>query len=340
MNLYLFPEAACHTNGYGIGVEFAYKRLQPKEDDIVVWYTDLPRENMLYVREKNDFIVQKNKFFSIRSVINILLGKDRTQPHDCDLAFLANYDFDEIHLDESFFLGPIRKIFPNKQFSVRLHNCYSRIYDRQRMMGTMLDWKYMTKLKAMYKVEQEVFQDAMVHKIFISNEDRDYYQNIFGVYSDSETWAYIPDMKKAEQNRKPLIFDHRIVWFGGIESHKRAAIVWFINKVLPEIKREIPDVEFHLWGKGSEQFNAESNGIFGHGFFEGNGVPSATSLYVNPDIIGGGIKLKLQSLIESGIPFISSFFGYEGYSHDLIDNKYIIVEEEARWAEKIIHIIK
>lgn len=339
MNLYIFPDAAYMSNGYGIGVNFAYNRLQPKEDDIVVWYTDVAKERMLHLRD-SDFIVQKNAFFSMRSVTNIITGKDRTEPHYSDLSFLEKYDFETIHLDESFFYAPLRKMFPNKHFSVRFHNCYARIYDRQRMMGTKLDWKYMTKLKAMYKVEQAVFRDPNVFKIFISDEDRDYYRNIYGIYSDSETWAYIPDMNKAIANRKPLEFDHRLIWFGGIESHKKAAIDWFIKDVLPEVKKEIPDVEFHLWGKGSRQFNNPANSVFGHGFYDGEGNPSETSLYVNPDIIGGGIKLKLQSLIESGVPFISSFFGYEGYSRDLIDDKYIIVEEEHKWAEHIISIIK
>ena len=174
----------------------------------------------------------------------------------------------------------------------------------------------------------------------LSDEDRDYYRNNFGVISDSETWPYIPNMEKAFSNRKEITFDHRIIWYGGIESHKKAAINWFVQEVLPQIRKAVPDIEFHLWGKGSVHFNNPEAYIFGHGFFEGEGVPSYTSLYINPDIIGGGIKLKLQTLIEAGVPFISSVFGFEGYSHSLIDNRYIIVEEEAHWAEKIIEIIK
>lgn len=67
-------------------------------------------------------------------------------------------------------------------------------------------------------------------------------------------------------------------------------------------------------------------------------MPSYTSLYINPDIIGGGIKLKLQTLIEAGVPFISSVFGFEGYSHSIIDNRYIIVEEEANWVKKLLNL--
>lgn len=339
MNLNIFPEAACLSNGYGIGVEYAFQKLKPKEDDIIVWYTDMPKEKMLHLKDK-DYIVKKNAFLSVRSVKNILMGKDRTEPHYRDLSFLSHYDFDEIHLDESFFYRPIRKMFPNKRLHIRLHNCFARIYDRQRMMGIDLDWKYLTKLKNMYKVEQEIFQDRNVHKIFISDEDRDYYRSIFGIYSDSETWPYLPDVKRAMKNRKALKLDHRLIWFGGVESHKKSSIEWFINQVFPIVKLKIEDAEFHLWGKNTEQFDNPTLGVYGHGFFDGNGMPSNNSFYINPDIIGGGIKLKLLSLIEAGVPFISSYFGFEGYSHDLIDNKYIIVVEEDKWAERIIEIIK
>lgn len=339
MNLYIFPDAAYLSNGYGIGVNFAYNKLHPKEGDVIVWYTDVPKKEMMHLRD-SDYIVKKNNFMSLRSFVNIFQGKDRTEPHYKELSFLAKFDFEEIHLDESFFYRPIRKMFPHKKLVVRFHNCFARIYDRQRMMQTKLDWKYQTKLHNMYNLEREIFRDKNVYKIFISDEDRDYYRNIFGVYSDSETWPYIPDMDKAMKNRKEVKFDHRLVWYGGIESHKKAAIVWFINDILPIVKGAIPDVEFHLWGKGSALFDNPCNKVYGHGFWDGEGMPSETSLYVNPDIIGGGIKLKLQTLIEAGVPFISSFFGFEGYSQSLIDGRYVIVEEESKWAEKIISIIK
>lgn len=339
MDLYLFPEAASLNNGYGIGVDFAYKKMRPKKNDIIVWYTILKKQDMMYLRDE-DIVIKKNSFYSIDSVRNILLGKDRTELSYSKLSFLKDYDFNNIHCDEVIFYRALRKIYPNKIITLRLHNCFSRIYDRQRMLQQKLDWKYMTKLKNMYKLEREIFQDKNVHKIFISEEDRDYYCSTFGKYNDSETWAYTPNIEKAIQNRRIIKFNHKLVWFGGIESHKKAAIVWFCKEVFPLIKREIPDVEFHLWGRGSQAYCDENNGIYGHGFFDGNGMPLPESLYINPDIIGGGIKLKLQTLIERGIPFISSIFGYEGYSKDLIDNKYIIVEENDKWADTIIKLLK
>ena len=340
MNLFLFPEAACLNNGYGIGVEFAYNKLKPTSEDFVVWYTDQPKEVMLHVKN-NDVILPKNKFFSLRSVLNILGGKDRTELPLNGLDFLKGLKFDTIHCDEVIFYRALRHLFPEKYISLRLHNCFSRIYDRKRMLGIHLDWKYETKLRNMYTLEREIFLDKNVHKIFISDEDRFYYTSTFGRFQDSETWAYVPDQEKVSKNRElDIKLNHKLVWFGGVESHKAASIQWFIHEIFPLVKKSVNDVEFHLYGKNTERFNNPEMSIYGNGFYKGDGFPMKNSLYVNPDIVGGGIKLKLMDLLEGGIPFISSPFGYEGYSRNLIDERFCFVEEEDNWAQRIINVIK
>ena len=340
MDLYIFPEAACLNNGYGIGVDYAYKRLCPSKSDVVVWYTILEKEDMMYLKDK-DVIIKKNQTISVKSICNILFRKDRTECSYKDLAFLKGMVFEHIHCDEVIFYRSIRKLFPAQQMTVRLHNCFARIYDRKQMLGLRLDWKYEIKLRNMYRLEREIFRDNRVHKIFISDEDRDYYTANFGRFNDSESWLYLPNLEKANNSRKiKPSYTHKLVWYGGIESHKKASITWFIEHVLEDIRKQIPDVEFHLWGRGSLAFNDPNRKIFGYGFFDGEGFPMENSLYVNPDIIGGGIKLKLMTFIENGIPFISTPFGFEGYSKELIDNVFCIVEEQENWVKRIIDIIK
>lgn len=191
----------------------------------------------------------------------------------------------------------------------------------------------------MYHLERDVMNDDNVYKIFISDEDRYYYTSNYGKISDSEIFGYEVDEQKMLRNRKELVLDNRLIWYGGVESHKKAAITWFIKIVLPRIKLAYPHIEFHLWGKGTEQFDDNSNAIFGHGFYDGDGMPSETSLYINPDIIGGGIKLKLMSLLESGMPVISSPFGFEGYPSSLIDGIYCSVIEDDKWADAIVDLL-
>lgn len=339
MDLYLFPEAATNKNGYGIGVEFAYNKLKPKQEDLIIWYTDLEAGEINHLRTC-DKIIKKNSFYSLRSVKNILQGKDRTEMGNHDLDFLRGMTFENIHCDEVIFYRTLRHLFPSKKITLRLHNCFARIKDRKRLLQMDLDWKYSIKLNAMYKLEREIFQDKNCYKIFISDEDRDYYTSNFGKTSDSETWTYVPNTILIKQNRLHIVnLEKKLIWFGGLESHKMASIIWFIKNVYPQIREAIPEIEFHLWGKNTLKINYPDKKIFGHGFYNGTGLPNPNGLYINPDIIGGGIKLKLLSLFEQGAIFISSPYGFEGYSKDLIDNKYCYVEENDKWADKIIDIL-
>ena len=87
--------------------------------------------------------------------------------------------------------------------------------------------------------------------------------------------------------------------------------------------------------------NDPANKVFGHGFYNKDGMPFlGEALYINPDIIGGGVKIKLQNYFESAAPFITTPYGFEGYSKELIDNKYCYVVEKESWLETIISIFK
>lgn len=334
MNLYLFPEAACHINGYGIGVEAAYKRLNIKDEDVVVWFTTVSRDKMLLVRDY-DYIIKRPKLLSFRSVINTIRRTNRSEPFVSDLSFLRGRKFDVIYCDETWLYHPIRKLFPDEKLIVRFHNSFARIHDRLNLLPRKVDFLYKWTLYNMYHLERDVMNDANVYKIFISDEDRYYYTSHYGKTSDSENFGYAIDERTMLSHRKKIEIDNRLIWYGGVESHKKAAIEWFIDSVLPQIRIKFPETEFHLWGSGTLQFNNPSIGVYGHGFYEGNDMPSTSSLYINPDIIGGGIKLKMKTLLENGVPVISSPFGFEGYNYDLVDNDYCIVQEEELWADFI-----
>lgn len=335
MNLYIFPGAPGKNDGYSIGVEFAIKKLQPQKDDIIVWYTNLPKDKIEGYREHH-FIINKASLYSIRSFSNILCGRARLELNYNDLSFLQKFDFDAIHCDEVYFYRALRKIFPDKSINVRLHNCYARILDRKKLLKLVLDSKFTKTLKVMYNLEREIFNDRNTYKIFISEEDRNYYTNNFGITSDSEVWPYVPDVAKRNDSTQ-VIFEHKLVWFGGIQSHKKASVDWFVNTQFPLIKQIIPDVELHMWGLGTIEYNNPANHIYGYGFYDGKDkYPMSNALYINPDIIGGGIKLKLLKLLEDGVPFVTTPFGYEGYPQSLIDNKKVLVAEPPLMADVII----
>jgi len=339
MNLYLFPEAACKHDGYGIGVDHDFMTYAPKKDDLVVWYSSYSPSQILHLRP-SDVIIRRFGLFSLKSVRNIVCGKIRSELSMADLAFLRNYDIDEIYSDDVLFYRTLRKMFPDKRIHIRFHNCFSRICIRNSFLKRHVGVKYSITLKNMTKLENEIFDDRNVDKIFITDEDRDFYRSMYGISSDSETLSLVPSIDYASCRSGEVHFTHKLVWFGGVESHKECSVLWFMREIFPKLKRQMPDLEFHLWGKNTAKFNAPDSSVFGHGFFQGEGMPLNNCLYVNPDITGGGIKLKLITLLEKGVPFISTPFGFEGYSSELIDGKYCHVVEEDKWVGTILSLLQ
>lgn len=202
-------------------------------------------------------------------------------------------------------------------------------------MALKVDWKFDYLLDAATKLEKEIINDSLAYKIFISQEDLNFYQLITGRFSDCTVWPFRPKLPNISLEQPKSI--SKLIWFGGIDTHKKKSIDWFVNKVLPKIQQSISEIEFHLWGRRTEMYNNPSRKIFGHGFWVMEGFPCVEGvLYVNPDIIGGGVKLKLFSLIEEGIPFVSTVFGFEGYDKKMIDNSMRIVTDTEHFAEAII----
>jgi hypothetical protein len=337
MNLILFPESANLKNGYGIAVDYAYDKLQPTADDLIIWYTN---EKTLPKFKLGDIVLRRPGIFSFKRLKNMALNKLGAEVVLSDLDIIKNMTFNNIYCDDVIFYRAIRKLFPEKYITVRFHNCFARIQDRKNILKIRENFMFEVKLSEYQKLEREVFRDNNVHKIFLSEEDKAYY-TLMTRRSDCSVWPFKVDKRKAEKNREKVIFDNKLVWFGGLQDHKMGSMNWFIEDVLPKIKLEIPDLEFHLWGMNTKKLDNPESNIFGHGYYPNEGVPlKNTALFINPDIIGGGIKLKLKSYYEEGVVFITSPFGFEGYSSKLIDNKYCIVADLENWSKVIIATLK
>lgn len=341
MNLYLFPALASLDDGYGIAVESDFRRCDPSDEDIVVWRNRYNNVKALYIKDKH-YIIDQNPFISWRSIVNILKRTNRSEIKCADLEFLKGKVFDKIFCGDVCYYNAIRKMFPNKEITVRFHNCFARIYERKRITNRHLDIMYSITLRNMYRLERKVMLDDNTKKIFISEEDRAFYTSHFGKYLDSETWQIMPSKEKMESNQKKVLnIRPLLVWFGGVDSHKKASIDWFINSVYSDVKKKVPEVEFHLYGANTDKYNYPENKIFGHGLYKGDdNVPVKDALYINPDIIGGGVKMKLITYFEYGMPFISSIFGFEGFSQTLVDNKFCFVVEDDDWVDTIISLLK
>lgn len=325
--LILLPVKPYYDNGYSIAVKSDLDKLQPSANDLLIWYDDV--DGSLYGYDK---VIKRPSKYSLLRVINVLKNNVNCELQTKKLKneVLTNV-YDEIFCGDVIFYNAVRSLFPNKKITVRFHNCFSRIKDRIRLINEPVNLKFKIQARAFYKLEKKIFHDSNVYKIFISDEDRLYYTMNFGKKSDSCVWGFTPDMNKAVSKRSEAQ-KTKIVHVGGLQTHKIDGIIWFINEVFLPLRNTYPTLEFHMWGQGSRAFDDETKGIYGHGFYDGNDLPlTDRGLYINPDLIGGGVKIKLISYFEEGASFISTPFGYEGYNTDLVDNKHYFVVEKDCW---------
>ena len=152
--------------------------------------------------------------------------------------------------------------------------------------------------------------------IFISQTDRLFFERIaqrtpwaFGT-PETSVWSLTPKLPRVIRQ----IDATKLVWFGGTEGHKLDGLHRFLNQVLPEIRRTSPEVEFHLFGKGTECFHDPARSVHGNGFWSGPDLPfSGQGVFIVPDTVGLGIKVKVFDLIESGCHILSTPEGLIGY---------------------------
>jgi hypothetical protein len=338
MNLFIYPALPLNKNGYEIAVKNDFKKCNPEENDIVIWYSNVKLEES----PKNFYYLPRPDYFSSRSIFNILSGRSRSELSPNDLSkILIGKKFNRIFCGDVIFYRALRKLFPDSTIEVRFHNCFARI--RVRMHALRIEIKdpiFKLNLKLLSKIENEIMRDKNVFKHFISDFDRQYYIMIKNYEDDSDVWGIMPEIINGLKpvNYKPIT---KIVWFGGVETHKADSVNWFVKNVFPQLLSVIPSLEFHLWGNRTERFNAPEKNIYAHGFYNDNDFPYIDeALYINPDIIGGGVKIKLSTYIENGVRFITTPFGFEGYDKKLINNRTRFVIEEDNWINSIINIIQ
>lgn len=111
------------------------------------------------------------------------------------------------------------------------------------------------------------------------------------------------------------------------EPNRQASL--FIKKIWQEIRRELPDVNFHLYGAYPNQqvlqLKNEKEGFFVHGRAESAAaVFSKHKVLLAPLLSGAGLKGKLLEAMQLGIVSVTTPIGSEG------------IETEDNWNGKIV----
>lgn len=96
----------------------------------------------------------------------------------------------------------------------------------------------------------------------------------------------------------------------GINTH---GITWFLEQVLPRIRREVPQAELWLAGGICDRINRPPPGVRRLGFVEElETVYRRATLAINPQQFGTGLSIKSIDALRRGMPLVTTVSGARG----------------------------
>lgn len=140
----------------------------------------------------------------------------------------------------------------------------------------------------------------------------------------------------SSRNRQDIMF------VGGFaHSPNIDAVLWFIEKVFPKIKNQIPDIKFYIIGSKvpKEIKNLSSDSIIVTGFISDSELEdfySRSKLVVAPLRYGAGVKGKIIDALYYGMPIVTTTIGSEGIQN--ANNIMKIADDASAFADNVIEL--
>lgn len=139
--------------------------------------------------------------------------------------------------------------------------------------------------------------------------------------------------------------DNSLVWIGGFSYYpNREGMQYFLKKVYPLIKREIPGATITVVGNGVtahlRQWALGDSSIRFLGFVD-NPIPyvQKAAVFVAPILSGSGTRLKLLEAMALGKAIVTTTIGCEGIEG--VDGKdFLIGDQPTQFAAKVVDLLR
>ena len=134
-----------------------------------------------------------------------------------------------------------------------------------------------------------------------------------------------------------------LMFIGGFaHPPNEEGVIWFIEYVLPLVRRELPDIELTIVGADPSERVLQLAGehIKVTGYVEDvTPIFNAARVFVSPLLHGAGVKGKIGQSFSYGLPVVTTSIGAEGMS--LVDgHNALIADSESAFAEKIVTLYR
>jgi glycosyltransferase involved in cell wall biosynthesis len=151
----------------------------------------------------------------------------------------------------------------------------------------------------------------------------------------------LPNVHPAAATGGPWAERRDLMFIGGFwHQPNEDAVCYFVDEILPLVRREQPDVIFHIIGSNmSNRVHAlASAAVRTHGYVE-DPTPYFTGcrVFVAPLRYGAGMKGKIGHSMSHGLPVVTTSIGAEGIG--LVDGETaLIADDPASFASAVVRL--
>jgi glycosyltransferase involved in cell wall biosynthesis len=219
---------------------------------------------------------------------------------------------------------------------LRSHNVLTKGFAGLDRVGTPITrkaWAY-----ELYKIA--AFERAVVKSMdkfwVISEQDGEEYVARLGLQPDGVVGVAIDPLEVSEcvgGNSK------NVLYLGSADLRKGGGLKAFIEECWPKVVRAHPDARLLMAGRGTESYSRPEVRVEGIGYqAEESSFLARGHIFVNPQLIGAGIKLKSLVAMMRGKALVTTSTGAEGISGTNGEH-FLVADEWNTFAKLLIELL-
>lgn len=150
----------------------------------------------------------------------------------------------------------------------------------------------------------------------------------------------IDKLGKKDLNLPTIFFQGNFFWLQNVEAAK-----FIINKIYPQLIRELPNVKVIIAGQNAKKLGNLINKNIDIINIEADNIKKVkelfkkNTLFIAPIFGPGGTRLKILAAMGSGMPVISTVTGIEGL--EVVNNKNVIIaNDQLEFVSKIKQLLR
>lgn len=160
--------------------------------------------------------------------------------------------------------------------------------------------------------------------------------------------VYLPNIPYYEVDALPLpeANNHRLIFVGDLRYEPNyLGVGHFIENILPQVQKQIPDVQLILVGKYNDAWKNHYNhvkGVVFRGFVDNlREEYQAAAVCVVPVYSGAGTNIKVLESMQMGRACVTTPSASKGF-HDMLqsDQDYIIAPNDKTFANKVVALLQ